>query len=89
MTGRCTNCNHCEWFNKNDVWGNRLKLSEQRCECGGKFERVYLVEHNTYKNSKGRLFELTAIGEFRDPPVPSSISTATSDKPDNTVSQKQ
>ena len=68
MTARCKKCNHCEYFDKNDEFGYRLKLKDQMCECGGLFIRVYPTsEENIYEERNGRKWELTAIGEFRNP----------------------
>lgn len=66
MTARCKKCNQCEWFDKNDEFGIRLKLRDQSCECGGKFERVTYVNGDVYQNRKGTKYELTPIGEFRN-----------------------
>lgn len=67
MIARCKNCNQCEWFDKNDEHGIRLKLKDQHCECGGTFQRVYPTnDENRYVDHKGNSYELTAIGEFRN-----------------------
>ena len=68
MTARCKKCNHCEYFDPNDEFGYKLKISEQICECGGKFQRVYpTTTENIYVSRTGKQYELTAIGEFRTP----------------------
>lgn len=70
MIARCKTCNQCEYFDKNDEWGFRLKLSDQKCECGGSFEQMlYTGIVNDYRNRKGVIWELTAIGEFRNKPL--------------------
>lgn len=66
MIARCKNCNHCEWFDPNDEFGIKLKLKDQKCECGGSFQKMYSTnDENRYVNHRGDSWELTAIGEFR------------------------
>lgn len=66
MVARCKKCNHCEWFDKNDEFGFRLRLKDQKCECGGSFQKMYTTSDvKRYVNGKGESYELTEIGEFR------------------------
>lgn len=66
MTARCKKCNHCEFFDRNDEFGIRLRLKDQVCECGGKFQKMYPT-HNPirYINSKADSYLLTELGEFK------------------------
>jgi hypothetical protein len=68
MITRCKKCNYCEYFDKYDEFGIRLKLKDQRCECGGRFEKMRLVQwsDSVYMNHSAKLFEYMPTGEFRD-----------------------
>lgn len=59
MIARCKNCNHIEIFAPNDEFGVRLRLKDQVCECGGKFEKMYAtLDDDRFTNSKGVSYTL-------------------------------
>lgn len=65
MTARCKNCSSSEIFEPFDEFGIRIKLKDQVCECGGKYEKMYPTQNpDRYINSKADSF-MRVDGKFK------------------------